>query len=92
VAAKTGTAETGSAAGDHAWIAGYAPADDPQVVFVVALEHGGSGAAAAGPIARRLLINMQRLGYFYESELADRVESDSAAQPASYQTPSGSPR
>ncbi|MEX0936586.1 MAG: penicillin-binding transpeptidase domain-containing protein [Pirellulales bacterium] len=91
VAAKTGTAETQSAKGDHAWIAGYAPADAPQIVFVVALAHGGSGATAAGPIARRLLINMQRLGYFYESELAEGTDHGSATQPASYETRVGAP-
>jgi penicillin-binding protein 2 len=54
VAAKTGTAETGGGE-DHAWFAGFAPAAHPQVAFVVAIEHGGSGADAAAPVARDLL-------------------------------------
>lgn len=64
VAGKTGTAETGGNQPDHAWFAGFAPANAPRCAFVVALEHGGSGAADAGPIARRLLEQMRRLGYF----------------------------
>ena len=51
IAGKTGTAETGGPA-DHAWFAGYYPADKPEIAFVVVLENGGSGGRAAGPIAR----------------------------------------
>ncbi|MCA9065362.1 MAG: hypothetical protein KDA96_19975, partial [Planctomycetaceae bacterium] len=54
IAGKTGTAETGSSQPDHAWFAGYAPADAPEYVVVVTLEHGGSGSHAAGPIAREV--------------------------------------
>ncbi len=64
VAAKTGTAETGGGRADHAWLAGYAPADAPRYVFVIALEHAGNADQAAGPVARRLLRRMQALGYF----------------------------
>ncbi len=63
VAGKTGTAETGTTRGDHAWFAGYAPAEEPQVAFVVALEHGGSGSTAAGVIARHLVRRLVDLGY-----------------------------
>ncbi|MCA8947039.1 MAG: penicillin-binding protein 2, partial [Planctomycetes bacterium] len=34
-AGKTGTAENGRGTPDHAWFAGYAPYDDPQVAFVI---------------------------------------------------------
>ena len=54
IAGKTGTAEVGGGA-DHAWFAGYAPAESPQVAFVVLVEHGGSGGRAAGPIAKDLV-------------------------------------
>lgn len=37
---------------DHAWFAGYAPAEDPEIAFVVLLEHGGSGGKQAGPIGK----------------------------------------
>jgi cell division protein FtsI/penicillin-binding protein 2 len=48
----------------HAWLAGYAPADEPQVAFAIALEYAGHGASAAGPVARDLVNEMDRLGYF----------------------------
>jgi penicillin-binding protein 2 len=54
IAGKTGTAETAPGKPDHAWFAGYLPADDPQIVIVVVLEHGGSGSHAAGPVAREV--------------------------------------
>ena len=70
IAGKTGTAETGGGQADHAWFAGYAPADRPKVAFVVVLEHAGGGSDAAGPVARRLLAKMQKLGYFGQGQLA----------------------
>ncbi|MBI5488537.1 MAG: penicillin-binding protein 2 [Deltaproteobacteria bacterium] len=36
---------------DHAWFAGFAPADDPEIVVVVLVEHGGYGGRYAAPIA-----------------------------------------
>ncbi len=62
VAGKTGTAETGGGRGDHAWFAGYVPAEQPKLAFVVVLEHAGDGATAAGPVAKRLVLKMQLLG------------------------------
>ncbi len=62
VAGKTGTAETGGDRPAHAWFAGYAPAEDPKLALVVVLEHAGDGAAAAGPVARRLVARMEQLG------------------------------
>lgn len=51
-AGKTGTASGVNAPGSHGFFVGYAPADKPQVVLMVYLEHGrGMDAAAiAGPI------------------------------------------
>ena len=40
---------------DHAWFAGYAPADDPQIVVVAFLEHGGSGGRYAAPVAMEVI-------------------------------------
>lgn len=40
---------------DHAWFIAYAPADDPQIAISVLVENGGFGAAAAAPIARKVL-------------------------------------
>lgn len=64
IAGKTGTAETGGNQPEHAWFAGYAPADHPRVAFVVVLEHAGNADTAAGPVARRLVERMNELGYF----------------------------
>ncbi len=54
VAAKTGTAQTGGDQ-DNALIVGYAPYEDPQLVFVVIVPKGGHGADSSGPIARKIL-------------------------------------
>jgi penicillin-binding protein 2 len=62
IAGKTGTAETGNGRPDHAWFAGYAPADRPRVAFVVVLEHGGSGGRTAGPIAREFVRGLLQAG------------------------------
>jgi penicillin-binding protein 2 len=40
---------------DHAWFAGWAPAEDPEIVIVVMVEHGGGGGAVAAPIAKQIL-------------------------------------
>ena len=68
VAGKTGTAQVGierkegelpiegwDVTQDHAWFAGYAPADDPEIVVVALVAHGGVGADAAAPIVMRLI-------------------------------------
>ncbi|HVE72981.1 MAG TPA: penicillin-binding protein 2 [Thermoanaerobaculia bacterium] len=39
---------------DHAWFASFAPADNPQMVVVVFVEHGGAGGADAAPLAKLL--------------------------------------
>jgi penicillin-binding protein A len=54
VAGKTGTAQV-STGDSHAWFAGFAPADDPQVAVVVIVENGGSGGTVAGPIAKQVM-------------------------------------
>jgi penicillin-binding protein 2 len=68
VAGKTGTAQVSQMARHdvdpnlfsyfnraHAWFAGFAPADDPEVAIVVLVEHGGSAARNAAPIAIQVL-------------------------------------
>jgi len=39
---------------DHAWFASFAPRDNPQMVVVVFVEHGGHGGADAAPLAKLL--------------------------------------
>lgn len=71
LAGKTGTAEVKSKSrrerieertmegwhptNAHAWFAGFAPYDDPEIVIVVFVEHGGSGGKVAGPIAKQIV-------------------------------------
>ena len=67
VAGKTGTAQVtkrGKTARnkkewrrfmDHAWFASYAPAQNPEIVVVVLVEHGGSAAKVAAPAAMKII-------------------------------------
>jgi penicillin-binding protein 2 len=77
VAGKTGTSQVVSLekerAGkevrrfrNHAWFVAYAPADDPQVVVSIIVEHGGQGGEVAAPLARRFLAS-----YFSRSQVAE---------------------
>jgi len=54
VAGKTGSAESDDWR-LHAWFAGYAPADAPEIVVVALVEHGGGGGQTAAPIVRGVL-------------------------------------
>jgi penicillin-binding protein 2 len=40
---------------NHAWFAGVAPSDTPEVAIVVLIEHGGAGGKVAGPVAKQIL-------------------------------------
>jgi penicillin-binding protein 2 len=40
---------------DHAWFVAYAPFEDPKIAVVVLVEHGGFGASAAAPIAKKVI-------------------------------------
>ncbi len=83
VAGKTGTAQVGRSATaatlegfdtskEHAWFAAYAPAENPQVVVVAFVEHGGVGADAAAPIVMKVI----------ESHLtSDQAGPEGGAQP-----------
>ena len=39
---------------DHALFIAFAPADEPQIATAIIVENGGSGSAAAAPIARTI--------------------------------------
>jgi penicillin-binding protein 2 len=51
-AGKTGSAENQHSQA-HAWFAGYAPADDPQLVVIVMVEGGEMGGVVAAPLGRQ---------------------------------------
>ena len=44
---------------DHALFVGFAPVEDPTFVVSVIVEHGGSGATKAAPIAKDILVEAQ---------------------------------
>lgn len=48
---------------DHAWFASFAPLNNPQMVVIVFVEHGGHGGSDAAPLAKLL----------YESKFRDKV-------------------
>ena len=52
---------------DHALFVGYAPVRKPRWAISVIVEHGNSGSIAAAPIARDVLVNVQRL---YKDDVA----------------------
>ncbi len=39
----------------HAWVVGFAPADNPKIAFAVLVEYGGGGGATAAYVANRML-------------------------------------
>lgn len=63
VGGKTGTSQVVSAKyygqreefEDHAWFAGFAPADKPEIVVAALVEHGGHGGAAAAPKVKSVM-------------------------------------
>ena len=46
---------------DHAMFVGYAPLAEPRYAVAVVVEHGGGGSKVAAPIARDILLEVQRL-------------------------------
>ncbi|MCK5167153.1 MAG: penicillin-binding protein 2, partial [Rhodospirillaceae bacterium] len=46
---------------DHALFVGFGPVENPRFAVSVVVEHGGSGSAAAAPLARDILLEVQKL-------------------------------
>ncbi len=89
VAGKTGTAEVSHRVPrnaddrlrrawyynrDHAWFAGFAPVEAPEIALVVLVEHGGNGGKNAAPVAMRIFND-------YFREIAPRPAAVASAQP-----------
>jgi penicillin-binding protein 2 len=55
VGGKTGTAQVPGKNEPHAWFAGFAPADNPEIVCVVMVENGGEGSMTAAPLFRKIV-------------------------------------
>jgi penicillin-binding protein 2 len=103
VAGKTGTAQVGKLnrnqgeggwdpERDHAWFAGYAPANAPKIAFVVLVEHGGHGGRVAAPVAMQIVrgyfggadgLEQQAAGSFGDDDAAADLEptADAGVQP-----------
>ena len=64
-AGKTGTAQVPGANNPHAWFAGYAPADNPEIACVVMIENGGEGSETSAPLFRQIVekyFNVKKAG------------------------------
>lgn len=55
IAAKSGTAEVGGGKEPNAWFVGFSTDETFPVAFIVMIENGGSGTAAAGRAANEIL-------------------------------------
>ena len=47
---------------DHSLFVGYMPVNNPQYAASVVIEHGGSGASVAAPIAKKIFDKLYKLG------------------------------
>lgn len=63
LAAKTGTAETGTGNTYHNWIVVYGPYEDPEIAMIVLVEHVSSFAGITQRVVREVL------NYYYEDEV-----------------------
>ncbi len=54
---------------DHALFVGFAPVHEPRYACAVVVEHGGGGSTTAAPIARDILIEVQRRDQSPSTEL-----------------------
>ena len=62
MAGKTATAQIksskllkGEDSENHAWFAGFAPYENPEIVVVAIVEHGGHGGATAAPVVKSIM-------------------------------------
>lgn len=54
-AGKTGTSQVAGNRDPHAWFAGFAPFEEPQIACCVMVENGGEGSKVAAPIFRKVI-------------------------------------
>ena len=69
LAAKTGTAETGTGNTYHNWIVVYGPYEDPDMAMIVLMEH----VSSFGGITQRVVREV--LGYYYQDKV-DKEEDN----------------
>ncbi len=58
---------------DHAWFVAYAPFEDPLISIAVLVEHGGFGAVAAVPIAKKVIGKYLSLESVSPSKIAGKM-------------------
>lgn len=59
IAGKTGTAEnTGDK--EHSWFIGFAEIAERKIAFSILVENGGNGAETAAPIARKIVLSLDK--------------------------------
>lgn len=63
---------------DHALFVGYAPVSAPRFAVSVIVEHGGSGSTAAAPIARDVLLEVQRRNNLSPTAALQAVDKEAA--------------
>lgn len=92
VAGKTGTAEGTQVDAPQdaegmpveertsAWFASFAPVEDPQIVVVVLLEHGGSGGRNAAPVGMEVIDRYFREIRDYDVEIQAAIASGDTAE------------
>lgn len=49
---------------DHAWFVGFSPVENPEILVVAVVEHGGHGGSIAGPVVKDVI-----KGYYFIKEL-----------------------
>lgn len=74
VAAKSGSAQNPHSKLTHAWVAGYFPADKPEIVFVCLLEGAGGGGAIAGAMTKKFLDKYLEIEYGIKNEEKAKIE------------------
>jgi penicillin-binding protein 2 len=62
----------------HGWFVAFAPAERPRIALAVLVEHGGSGTAAAAPVARRILAHF--FGLERDAPAGAGAEADTEAE------------
>ena len=55
IAAKSGSSQNSQSKVTHAWVAGYFPVENPEIVFIAILEGAGGGGRVAGGVAKKFV-------------------------------------
>ncbi len=72
IGGKTGSAQTGVEGEAHAWFAGFAPYDEPEIAVVVFVEKGGSGGYTSD-VAKKIIKE-------YFGMNSEKIEEDKSAE------------